>query len=88
SLRHNFKGCCFAASQLNFSKSSTNPHADFMNVFFLVCGIWNCGAFNYRLGGHIILWSLGLAVEFPPGAGVLVPSATVVHSNIPVASNE
>lgn len=27
-------------------------------------------------------------MEFPPGAGVIVPSASVVHSNVPIAADE
>ncbi|KAJ3848413.1 hypothetical protein EV368DRAFT_68293 [Lentinula lateritia] len=42
-LKRVFKDCCYAASQLNFAWVATNPHLDFMNAFFLCCGIWNGG---------------------------------------------
>jgi predicted 2-oxoglutarate/Fe(II)-dependent dioxygenase YbiX len=35
-----------------------------------------------------VLWDLNLVVEFPPGALILLPSATLAHSNIPVAPGE
>ncbi|KAF8188313.1 hypothetical protein K438DRAFT_1972511 [Mycena galopus ATCC 62051] len=41
-----------------------------------------------RPGGHLVLWDLRLVVEFPPGALILLPSATIAHSNIPVADDE
>ncbi|KAJ3934381.1 MAG: hypothetical protein NXY57DRAFT_890251 [Lentinula lateritia] len=87
-LKRPFKRCCYAASQLNFTRASTDPHLDFMNAFFLCCGIWNGGRFNYKAGGQLIMWSLGIVVEFPPGAGILVPSASVTHANIPIGPEE
>lgn len=87
-LKRPFKRCCYAASQLNFSRASTDPHLDFMNAFFLCCGIWNGGRFNYKAGGQLIMWNLGIVVEFPPSAGILVPSASVTHANIPIGPEE
>ncbi|KAJ7849676.1 hypothetical protein B0H14DRAFT_3452376 [Mycena olivaceomarginata] len=46
------------------------------------------GDFNPKEGGHIILWELKLVIEFPPGALILIPSATVMHSNLPVGPGE
>ncbi|KAF7304234.1 hypothetical protein HMN09_00824400 [Mycena chlorophos] len=40
------------------------------------------------LGGHLILWDLKLVIEFPAGALILIPSATLAHSNIPVQNDE
>lgn len=34
------------------------------------------------------MWSLGVVVEFPPGCGILLPSAPVEHSNTPLAPGE
>jgi hypothetical protein len=87
-LKQNFPRNCYAASQFNFINSATENHLDFMNGFFLCCTIWNAGNFNPKLGGHLILWSLGIAVEFPPGAAIIVPSASVVHANIPIQAGE
>ncbi|KAF9058323.1 hypothetical protein BDP27DRAFT_1241515 [Rhodocollybia butyracea] len=68
--------------------ADTDPHIDFMNGFFLCCSIWNRGCFNYKLGSHIIFYSLSVVVEFPPGAGIIVPSASVIHGNIPIGTDE
>ncbi|KAJ3913716.1 hypothetical protein F5877DRAFT_51850 [Lentinula edodes] len=87
-LKRVFKDCCYAASQLNFSRAATDPHLDFMNAFFLCCSIWNGGRFDYKRGGQFIMWSLGIVVEFPPGAGILVPSASVTHANVPIGPEE
>ncbi|KAK1228872.1 hypothetical protein PQX77_008082 [Marasmius sp. AFHP31] len=43
---------------------------------------------TYEVGGHLILWDLGLALQFPPGSTVLLPSASIAHSNVPVADDE
>ena len=34
-------------------------------------------------GGHLILWELGLVLEFPSGACICLSSAIIAHSNIP-----
>jgi hypothetical protein len=34
------------------------------------------------------LWDLKLAVQFPPGSCILIPSAVVAHSNVPVSPHE
>lgn len=39
-------------------------------------------------GGHLILWDLKLVIEFPTASTILIPSATLVHSNIPVAAGQ
>ncbi|KAJ3858053.1 hypothetical protein EV359DRAFT_88379 [Lentinula novae-zelandiae] len=33
-LKQPFPNCCYATSQLNFSRASTDPHLDFINTFF------------------------------------------------------
>jgi hypothetical protein len=46
--------------------------------------VQSLGRFDSQQGSHLVLWDLKLVVEFPPGALILLPSATIVHSNIPV----
>jgi hypothetical protein len=53
-----------------------------------MCAVQALGDFNPKEGGHIILWELKLVIEFPPGALILIPSATVTHSNLPVGPGE
>ena len=31
---------------------------------------------------YLVLWDMGLVIEFPPGATILIPSATLRHSNV------
>ncbi|KAF8198665.1 hypothetical protein K438DRAFT_1905975 [Mycena galopus ATCC 62051] len=46
------------------------------------------GNFDPTTGGHLVLWDLKLVVEFPAGALILLPSATIAHSNVPVQAGE
>jgi hypothetical protein len=46
------------------------------------------GDFDATAGGHLVLWDLELVVEFPHAATILLPSATIAHSNIPVGVGE
>ncbi|KAE9389566.1 hypothetical protein BT96DRAFT_960007 [Gymnopus androsaceus JB14] len=75
SLSPNFKDCCFAASSINLDHAVT-------------CAIKNFGTFNYKKGGHLVLWDLKLIIEFPPGCTALLPSAMLAHSNTSIAQRE
>lgn len=35
-----------------------------------------------------MLWPLKLVIEFPPGATILIPSAAIEHSNMPISPGE
>ena len=64
------------------------PHVDFANLPFGYCAITAIGDYDYKKGGHIVLWEPKLIIEFPPGTTVLLPSAIVTHFNMPVAEGE
>ncbi|KAF8131268.1 hypothetical protein K438DRAFT_1643274, partial [Mycena galopus ATCC 62051] len=66
----------------------TFKHRDVCNLPFGWCAVQALGRFDPQAGGHLVLWDLRLVVEFPPGALILLPSATIAHSNIPVADDE
>lgn len=53
-----------------------------------MCAITALGNFDHTLGGHLVLWDLKLVIEFPAGATILLPSATLRHSNIAVQDGE
>ncbi|KAJ7702599.1 hypothetical protein B0H16DRAFT_1748215 [Mycena metata] len=38
------------------------------------------GKYVPRLGGHIILWDLGLVIAFPPGSCILIPTGLIRYS--------
>ncbi|KAJ7195686.1 hypothetical protein GGX14DRAFT_376769 [Mycena pura] len=63
-------------------------HRDFANLAFGWCAITALGNFDYTKGGHLILWDCRLIIEFPPGCTILIPSAAIFHSNIPIAEGE
>ncbi|KAJ7933004.1 hypothetical protein B0H13DRAFT_2262975 [Mycena leptocephala] len=42
----------------------------------------------FYVGGHLILWNLKLVIRFPPGSTVLIPSAIIRHSNVPVGAHK
>ena len=63
-------------------------HRDFTNLAYGWCAITALGNFDYKKGGHLILWDCKLILEFPPGTTILIPSAAIFHSNIPIAAGE
>ncbi|EEB87712.1 hypothetical protein MPER_14848, partial [Moniliophthora perniciosa FA553] len=44
--------------------------------------------FNYKLGGHLVLYELGLVIQFPPPSSIAVPSAIVGHGNTTIGEGE
>lgn len=44
--------------------------------------------FDYKKGGHIVFWELGIAIELPPGAEIWFPTALLVHSNTAIGKDE
>ncbi|KAJ7086903.1 hypothetical protein B0H15DRAFT_781888, partial [Mycena belliarum] len=85
----NFAGSVFAACTFNFGPHViTVPHLDFGNLAWGWCAITALGDFDPDLGGHLILWDLKLVIRFPPGSTILIPSAIICHSNVPVFAHE
>ncbi|KAF8958456.1 hypothetical protein BDZ97DRAFT_1668432, partial [Flammula alnicola] len=78
----------FPTTACNFRNVSCYKHHDTQNCPFGWCAITALGNFDHTQGGHLILWELKLIIEFPHGCTVLIPSATIMHSNIPVADGD
>lgn len=88
-LRRNFRNSIFPCAAFNFGPQvRTYKHRDIMNCPFGWCSVQALGNYNYKTGGHLILWELKLIVEFPPSSLILLPSATITHSNVAVAEGE
>ncbi|KII83425.1 hypothetical protein PLICRDRAFT_119504, partial [Plicaturopsis crispa FD-325 SS-3] len=84
-----FPNSVFAATTINFGPNTvTDPHRDMGNLAWGWCAVTAMGQFDPRRGGHIVLWDLGLVIEFPPGSTILIPSAVVTHSNTPIQPGE
>ncbi|KAI9574180.1 hypothetical protein HD554DRAFT_2011047, partial [Boletus coccyginus] len=63
-------------------------HCDFANVSFDICAITVLGWFNFKTSGHLVLRELGLVIEFPLGAMVLIPSAVLIHYNFKISKGK
>ena len=59
-----------------------------MNLPFGWCAITALGPFDPTHGGHLVLWDLKIVIEFPPGSTILIPSATLRHSNMAIQPGE
>ncbi|KAJ7840975.1 hypothetical protein B0H14DRAFT_3457804 [Mycena olivaceomarginata] len=88
-LRRPFKNSIFSACTFNLGPHTCAlGHRDFANLAFGLCAITALGDFNYKMGGHLVLWDCKLVIEFPPGCTILIPSAATYHSNIPIGCKE
>lgn len=63
-------------------------HNDTANLPYGWCAITALGKFDPKKGGHLILWDLGIVIEFPPGSTILIPSSTLTHSNTTILEGE
>ncbi|KAJ7614584.1 hypothetical protein B0H17DRAFT_966066 [Mycena rosella] len=81
----NFPKSVFSCAAFNFGPDVwTFRHRDGTNVAFGWCAVQVLRRFDPTKGGHLVLWDLKLVIEFPAGATILIPLATIAHSNIPV----
>jgi len=55
------------------------PHHNSTNLLFGICVITTLSQFNPKTGRHLVLRELGLVIEFPLGATVLISSAVPTH---------
>ncbi|KAJ7867084.1 hypothetical protein B0H14DRAFT_3441981 [Mycena olivaceomarginata] len=84
-----FPKSVFSCAAFNFGTNVwTFKHRDVCNLPFGWCAVQSLGNFDAQAGGHLVLWDLKLVVEFPAGALILLPSATIAHSNIPVQEGD
>lgn len=88
-LRRNFSNSIYPAMTINAGPSTVSlGHTDSGNVPGGICTLTALGDYDYRLGGHLILFDLGLIIEFPPGSTILLPSATLRHGNTTIQRGE
>jgi hypothetical protein len=88
-LRWNFCNNIFPMAAFNLGpKVETWPHNDYQNFAPGLCAITALGDYDPKKGGHLVLWELGLIIEFPPGSTILLPSACIKHSNTSVGESE
>ncbi|KAJ3760420.1 hypothetical protein EV360DRAFT_39851 [Lentinula raphanica] len=89
SLVRIFSNSVLPVAAFNFGpRTVCHPHIDFGNLPFNLCWIWSLGWFDWHKGGHLVLWDLGLVVEFPPGSLAGIPSGVCRHSNTRIGKKE
>lgn len=88
-LRYPYEDHPFAAVTFNIGPAAcTKPHKDLMNLSWGWCAVTSLGRYDHTKGGHLVLWDLKLAVEFPPYSTIFIPSAILAHSNTAIGPTE
>ncbi|KAI0710977.1 hypothetical protein C8Q76DRAFT_623696 [Earliella scabrosa] len=88
-LRPAFGNNVFVASTFNLGGNvATYIHTDHLNYASGWCAVVALGDFNPDVGGHLVLWDLGIVLRFPPGSLLFLPSAILRHSNVVVPEGQ
>lgn len=88
-LKRNFARTAFAATTLNLGQQSVSvDHVDIGNSPKTFCALTPLSNHDPARGGHLVLWDLGVMIQFPPGATILLPSALLRHSNTTIQQGE
>jgi hypothetical protein len=79
----------FSGLTYNFGpRACTIPHKDRNDLSWSLCSVTSLGSYDHTKGGHLVLWDLNLAIEFPPYSTILFPSAMIRHSNVDIGPEE
>lgn len=88
-LTHNFSNSIFPAASFNCGPTTVSlEHTDHNNLSHGLCALTALGDYDHTLGGHLILFGLKLAVQFPAGSTILIPSGCMGHGNTPIGEGE
>jgi len=88
-LSHNFSNSIFPAASFNCGPTTVSlEHTDYSNLSHGLCALTALGDYDHTLGGHLILFGLKLAVQFPAGSTILIPSGCMGHGNTPIGEGE
>ncbi|TFK60136.1 hypothetical protein BDN72DRAFT_779794 [Pluteus cervinus] len=89
SLNGNFANSIFPAASFNLGPRTVSlDHTDAGNVGYGLCALVSLGDFDSRRGGHLVLFDMGLMVEFPPSTVALLPSGILRHGNTAIQPGE
>ena len=89
SLRWNFNNSIYPTATVNFGPQTVcYDHLDFGNKAAGWCDITAAGSYDYKQGGHLVLFDIDKIIEFPPGSHILIPSAVMRHGNTPIQPHE
>lgn len=88
-LVRTFERSVYPTSCFNLGPQSVcTEHLDMENAPASWCSIHALGEYDPDHGGHLILFDFGLAIRFPPGSTILIPSASLRHGNTKVREHE
>ncbi|KAG6809041.1 hypothetical protein H0H92_001827 [Tricholoma furcatifolium] len=88
-FKRNFAKSIFPAITLNLGpQTQCYIHLDQNNVANGMCIVTALGNYDHKKGAHFIFYELNLAVEYPSGMSLALPSAILPHGNTPIQPGE
>ncbi|KIY62221.1 hypothetical protein CYLTODRAFT_183552 [Cylindrobasidium torrendii FP15055 ss-10] len=84
-----YEHSAYALTTVNFGpRTVCKTHRDHADFAFLMSVLKAFGPYDYKKGGHILLPTLGLAIQFPQGAEAYFPTARLPHANTEIGPHE
>ena len=81
-LKFNFRNSVYPLCTFNLGpRTVCVAHRDVTNYPSVPCAVTALGNFDYKTGGHFVLYDFKLCVQFPPATTVLLSSAGLSHGN-------
>jgi hypothetical protein len=85
----NFNNSIYPTATVNFGPQTVcYDHLNFANKAASWCHITATGTYDYKKGGHLVLFDIDKIIEFPPGSHILILSAVMHHGNTPIQPHE
>ncbi|KAJ7906819.1 hypothetical protein B0H13DRAFT_1619090 [Mycena leptocephala] len=88
-LEQLFANSVFPAATWNLGPDVVmTDHKDMLNLPYGLCPVTAAGDYDHKTGGHMYLKQLNMLIEFPSGSSMIIPSASVTHSNTAIQKGE
>lgn len=79
----------YPAATINMGPQAiTSLHFDTKNKANFYIAVTALGDFDSEKGGHLVIKTLKLVIQFPPHSTILFMSSVLEHANIPIAPHE
>ncbi|TFK61213.1 hypothetical protein BDN72DRAFT_778495 [Pluteus cervinus] len=87
-IKSNFRNSVISSTSFNLEPSAVSiDHTD-GNVGYGLCALASLGSFDRRKSGYLVLFDMGILLEFDSGSIAFLPSGILQHGNTTLQDGE